>query len=164
VFFRLARDAQPFAPEAKLDGERKGEGQPTVAKGRLEELKHLEAGERALAAAYVEHAHGAEAVARFLRLGERHRQHAAILAERIVALGGAPKAEPDDYWILGDIADEATLIEAEQNALHAYHDHLLDFDPETMQLIRDRIIHEHENALDELTEEPPFTLDFLEHA
>ena len=147
-----------------MDAERKGEGSPTVARGRLEELKHLEAGERALAAAFVEHAHDADSVARFLRLGERHRQHALILAERIVALGGTPLADPDDYWILGDLADEVTLVEAEQNALHAYHDHLLDFDPDTARLIRDRIIDEHENALAELTEAPSSMLDFLEHA
>jgi len=130
----------------------------------VEELKHLEAGERALTAAYVEHARDTNAVARFLRLGERHRQHATLLCERIAALGGKPLAEPDDYWIHGDVANEATLIEAEENALHAYHDHLLDFDPETTQMIRDRIIHEHENALEELAEAPSSPLDFLEHA
>src|SRR5437773_5112564 len=123
-----------------LDAERKGEGSPTVARGRLEELKLFEAGERALAAAFVEHARDAGAVARFLRLGERHRQHAQLLGERIAVLGGTPLAQPDDFWILGDVADAAALAAAEENALHTYHDHLLDFDPETTRLIRDRII------------------------
>jgi hypothetical protein len=88
-----------------------------------------------------------------LHLAERHRRIAALLAERIVALGGVPDVDPDDQWILGPTHEYRTIRYAEESALRTYHDHLPDFDPETMRLVRDRILVEHEDTLALLTGE-----------
>src|SRR5437868_3813033 len=122
---------------------------PGLVAGRLEELKRLEAAERALADAFVDFARSAESGGRLLYLAERHRQIAALLlAERIVALGGQPDLDADDAWIIGRTDELDTIVYAEQAAQRTYHDHLVDFDPETMQLVRDRVLPEHEDTLE----------------
>src|SRR5262249_39850552 len=72
-FFSLARDAQPFASEGRLSAEGKGEGMPGLEAGRIEELRRLEASERALADAFIAYARTAEGGGRLLHLSERHR-------------------------------------------------------------------------------------------
>ena len=133
--------------------ERKDEGMPGLVAGRIEELKRLEAAERALADAFVSFARGAERGGRLLYLAERHRQIAALLAARVVALGGEPDLYADDAWIIGPTDRLDTIIYAEQAAQRTYHDHLLDFDPETMKLVRDRVLPDHEDTLELLTGE-----------
>jgi hypothetical protein len=133
--------------------ERKDEGMPELVAGRLEELKRLEAAERALAEAFVDFARRAESGGRLLYLAERHRQIAALLADRIVALGGEPDLDTDDAWIIGPTNELDTIVYAEQAAQRTYHDHLLDFDPVTMHLVRDRVLPEHEDTLELLTGE-----------
>jgi hypothetical protein len=137
-----------------LSDERKDEGVRGLVAGRVEELKRLEASERALAEAFVAFAQAAEGGGRMLHLAERHRQIAALLAERIVALGGAPDLYADDLWIIGPPHELATIVYAEKSAQRTYHDHLLDFDHDTMLLMRDRILPEHERTLELLTGEP----------
>jgi hypothetical protein len=136
-----------------LNKERKGEGPPELVAGRVEELRRLEASERALAEALVAYARQAEGGGRVLHLAERHRQIGELLAARIVALGGAPDVDPDDNWIIGAPEKIETIIYAEQAAQRTYHDHLVDLDTETMRLVRDRILPEHEDTLELLTGE-----------
>jgi hypothetical protein len=162
-FFHLARDAQPFVSEGRLSAERKGEGMPGLAAGRIEELRRLEAAERALADAFVAYARAAEGGGRLLHLSERHRRSAELLAGRIVALGGQPDIEPDDIWIIGPPDKLETIVYAEQAAQRTYHDHLLDMDPETMALVRDRILPEHEDTLALLTGERGLMQQSLEY-
>jgi hypothetical protein len=147
----LARDAQSFTSEGHVSDERKIEGAPDLVLGRIEELRRLEAGERALADALGDYARAAKGGGQLLHLADRHRQIAAQLAVRIVALGGQPAVDPDDQWILGPTHELRTIRYAEESALRTYHDHLADFDPETMALVRDRILVEHEDTLALLT-------------
>src|SRR4051812_27711864 len=153
AFFSLARDAQPFGSEGRLTAERKGEGMPGLVAGRIEELRRLEAAERALADAFVAYARAAEGGAQLLHLAERRWRIAELLAARITALGGQPEVDADDIWIIGAPDKLETIIYAEQAAQRTYHDHLLDLDPETMALVRDRILPEHEDTLEALTGE-----------
>ncbi|HEX8953984.1 MAG TPA: hypothetical protein VF997_23550 [Polyangia bacterium] len=88
-----------------------------------------------------------------MHLAERHREIAALLGARIVALGGQPDSEPDDAWIIGRPDELETIVYAEQAAQRTYHDHLLDLDPETMLLVRDRVLPAHEDTLEALTGE-----------
>ncbi|HEX6836230.1 MAG TPA: hypothetical protein VF334_06630 [Polyangia bacterium] len=88
-----------------------------------------------------------------LHLAERHFELAALLGRRITALGGRPEVEPDDQWIIGPPEEFDTIVYAEQAAVRTYHDHLLDLDPETMLLVRDRILPAHEDTLEALTGE-----------
>lgn len=148
--------------EAILDGERKHEGSHELVAGRIAELRHLEAGERGLAEAYNAYAHHADGATRFLGIAGRHLEHAALLAGRIEELGGHPALDGEDYWILHPPTSLAALIEAENAAHRGYHDHLLDLDPETMRLVRDRILAEHEDTLAQLTGERPDLLVSLE--
>jgi hypothetical protein len=149
--------------EADVVNERKDEGAQELVAGRLEELKRLEASERGLAEAIGAHAQAAEGGGRILYLAERHRRLAALKAERIVALGGRPDPDPDDLWIIGPTRSLTTLIYAEQAALRTYHDHLLDFEGETMRLVRDRIIPAHEDTLALLTGEEDRVELAMEH-
>ncbi len=134
----------------------KGEGTRGVVAGRVEELRGLEAAERGLADAFDAYARGAESDGRLLHLAERHRQLAALLAERIGALGSTPLAEPSDQWIVGPPDRRETILYAELSAQRTYHDHLLDMDPETLQLLRDRVLPAHEETLALLTAESLF--------
>ena len=136
-----------------MRSQRKGEGSRELVAGRIEELRRLEAAERALADAYVAFARASEGGGRFLHLSERRQKLAALLAERIVALGGVPDVEPDDQWIIGRAGELETIVFAEQAAQRTYHDHLLDLDPETMVIVRDRVLPDHEAALEALTGE-----------
>jgi hypothetical protein len=136
-----------------MKAEGKAEGPPVVVVGRIAELRRLEASERALADAYRDCAREHPAKARLLRLGERHRQHATLLAARVAELGGMPDVEADDQWILGRPEQLSTLLYAERTAQATYHDHLLDLDGKTLHLVRDVILPEHRAALDELIEE-----------
>lgn len=133
--------------------ERKAEGAPMVVSGRIEELRRFEAGERALVRAWSEHLRGVVGGGRFQFICERHRRHAELMAARIVALGGSPKVDPDDQWILGPPGELATLVWAEEEAQRAFHDHLIDFDPETLATLRDQILPEQEDIVQMLTGE-----------
>jgi len=142
------------AREADVETEGKPEGLPLPVAGRVEELRRLEAAERALGDAFADYARATTGGARLLYIAERHHRHAELLAERIRQLGGRPEVDPDDVWILGPTRDLQTLINAERQAHRTFHDHLVDLDPETRQLVRNRILPEHEQTLDELTGEP----------
>jgi hypothetical protein len=135
-----------------VSDERNGEGTRGLVAGRVEELKRLEASERGLAEAFVAFARAATGGGRMLHLAERHRSIAERLADRIVALGGQPDPYSDDLWIMGPTDEIETILYAEQAALRTYHDHLLDFDGDTMRLLRDRILPEHEETLALLTD------------
>jgi hypothetical protein len=137
--------------EADVTDERNDQGARGLVAGRVEELKGLEASERGLAEAFVAFARAATGGGRMLHLAERHRSIAELLAERIVSLGGEPDPYPDDLWIIGPTDEIETILYAEQAALRTYHDHLLDFDGETMRLVRDRILPDHDNTLELLT-------------
>lgn len=139
--------------EGGLNEERKGEGAREVVAGRVAELRKLEAAERALADALCAFARSAAGGGQMLHLAERHFELAALLGQRIVALGGKPEADPDDQWIIGRPEELDTIVYAEQAAVRTYHDHLLDLDPETMHLVRDRILPAHEDTLEALTGE-----------
>jgi hypothetical protein len=141
----------------------KVEGTPELAAGRVEELRRLEAAERALALAFTEFARASQGGARLLHFAERHRQHAALLAERIAALGGHTEVDPDDIWIIGKPTELATIAYAERTAQHTYHDHLLDFDAETRALVLKRILPELGDALEALTGERGLTMQSLEY-
>src|SRR5262245_7301558 len=123
-----------------MEGDRKAEGSYPLAAGRLEELRRLEASERALADAFTSYARAAPGGSRLLHHAARHRQHAEILAERLRQLGGEPAQYPDDIWIVGPSDHLDTLLFAEQKAHLTYRDHMMDFDPDTMRLVRDRIL------------------------
>jgi hypothetical protein len=135
-----------------------------VVTGRVEELRHLEACERALADAFTEYANSIRGGTRYLNVAENLRRHAVLVATRIIELGGRPEIEPDDQWILGPTDELGTLVLAEEMAQRTYHDHLLDFDPITMQLVRDRILPDHEAALELLTGEGGLMAHGPEHA
>jgi hypothetical protein len=133
--------------------ERKDEGAREVDAGRVAELRKLEASERALADALCAYARSAAGGGQMLHLAERHFGLAELLAQRIVALGGRAEVDADDLWIIGPPEELDTIVYAEQAAVRAYHDHLLDLDPETMLLVRDRILPAHEDTLEALTGE-----------
>lgn len=133
--------------------ERKDEGAREVVAGRVAELRKLEASERALADALCAFARSAAGGGQLLHLAERHFELAALLVKRIVALGGRPEVDPDDLWIIGRPEELDTIVYAEKAAVRTYHDHLLDLDPETMLLVRDRILPAHEDTLEALTGE-----------
>lgn len=136
-----------------VESERKPDAAFAAVRGRVEELRRLEACERALGDAYLARCGRAGGGARWRTLADRHRGHSERLAARIVELGGRPLADVDDQWIVRGRDPLTALLEAEQAALRTYHDHLLDFDPQTMRLVRDRILAEHEETLAELTGE-----------
>jgi len=136
---------------------------PEVVAGRIEELRRLEASERALSDAFVAYARSAEGGARLLHLSERHRNLSTLLAQRIVALGGQPDVEPDGAWIIGEPGELRTILYAEQAAQRTYHDHLIDMDPETQALVRERILPEHEDTLEALTGERGLMQQSLEY-
>ncbi len=121
-----------------------------VGRGRVEELKRLEAGERALADAWRDYAQSAPERWAACHMAERHRQHALTLAWRLLALDSEPNDSSDDEWINGPRGELQTLLDAEQAARLTYHDHLGDFDPRTCELIRERILPDHEALLAEL--------------
>lgn len=146
-----------------MDAERKHEGSHELVAGRIAELRHLEAGERGLAEAYNAYAHHADGATRFLGIAARHLEHAALLAARIEQLGGHPALDAEDYWILRPPTELAALIDAEHTAHRGYHDHLLDLDPDSMRLVRERILAEHEDTLAQLTGERSDLLVSLEH-
>jgi hypothetical protein len=147
----LARDEQSPNSEADVTDERNDQGARGLVAGRVEELRRLEASERGLAEAFVAFARTATGGGRMLHLAERHRSIAELLVERMAALGGEPDRYPDDLWIIGPTDEIETILYAEQTALRTYHDHLVDFDGDTLQLVRDRILPDHENTLELLT-------------
>lgn len=138
---------------AALYEEGKGEGAPEVVAGRVAELRKLEASERALADALCVYARSAPGGGQLLHLAERHRDMASLLGERVTALGGAPETDADDLWLIGKPEELETILFAEQAALRTFHDHLIDLDPETMRLVRDRVLPTHEQTLEALTGE-----------
>jgi hypothetical protein len=131
----------------------KTEATQVVPRGRIEELKRLEASERALADAWSYFARSSPDRWAACTLAERHRQHALALAWRLMALGDEPSYAVDDEWIQGPRDRLETLVHAEQLARLTYHDHLGDFDPRTMELIRERILPDHEALLEELVDD-----------
>lgn len=141
----------------------KAEGAHGVVTGRLEELRRLEAAERALADAFVAYARAAEGGSQLLHLSERHRQIAQLLADRIVALGGSPDVYPDDQWLIGAPEKLETIVYAEQAAQRTYHDHLLDMDPDTQKIVRDHVLPAHESTLELLTGEGGLMQQSLEY-
>ena len=136
-----------------MRAEGKSEGPPLVVQGRIEELRRLQASERALADAYRAAAGMIEGGRRLLAIAERHRISADELSERLVAIGGVPRSDGDDEWILGRPEQLSTLTYAERTAIATWHDHLLDLDEETKRLVLERVLPAHQRALDELTEE-----------
>jgi len=130
-----------------------------VVVGRIAELRRLEACERGLADAYAAYGMQARRDMRWATLRERHLAHAAILAMRIRELGGEPTDDSDDEWILGSPSELSTIVFAEHAALRTYHDHLLDLDPESMTLVRERILPSHEQTLAELVGERDFAME-----
>jgi len=96
---------------------------------------------------------------RWVSLRERHLGHAALLALRIRELGGEPRDDGDDEWILGPTHVLSTLIRAEQAAYRTYHDHLSDFDATTLALVRERILPSHELTLAQLVGERDLALE-----
>jgi hypothetical protein len=142
--------------------EGKVEGAPVVVSGRIEELRRFEAGERALVRAWGEHVRCVAGGTRFQSIVERHRRHAELLAERIAALGGNPRIDPDDQWIVGPVTALSTLVWAEARAQRAFHDHLIDLDPGSMALVRDVVLPEHEDIVEALTGERRPMLEGME--
>jgi hypothetical protein len=109
---------------------------------QIEELKHLEQCERALANAYRFHAPLPELPEdELLAIARQHLEHAAILRGRIVALGGEPGSAADYSWVTG--RDLHGLIVAERRALATYHDHLTDLDPASARMVEEHILHDH---------------------
>ena len=115
--------------------------------GRIEELRRLEAAERGLTRAFVQFARAAGSDGRLLHLAEQHRRTAELLAERLTELGGETDLDADDQWIVGPTDRLDTILFAEESARRTYHDHLFDLDPETMRLVRERILPVHEETL-----------------
>jgi hypothetical protein len=113
---------------------------------RLLELRHLVRCERGLAAAYRD-ARGVAGVPdrRLAELERHHLEHAELLLARIDALGGRRDEDVEDLWVTGDDARHFAI--AEHASLATYHDHLLDLDAETAEVVRNRIIPEHAAAL-----------------
>src|SRR5262249_2527393 len=151
---RLARPAQPCRGMASQENLERPQ---MVVPGRIVELGRLQACERGLADAYAAYGQHVDDP-RWYTLRERHLAHAAILALRIRELGGEPSEDSDDEWIMGPARELATIVLAEHLALRTYHDHLLDLDPESVTLVRERIMPAHERTLAELTGEQDFTL------
>ncbi len=114
---------------------------------RLSELKHLEQCERALADAYRFHPPLPAGLAEheLLLIAKHHLEHAAMLRGRIVALGGVPNEEPDDFWLTG--FDVTALLRAERASLASYHDHLTDMDSATARLVQDFVMNDHAWAM-----------------
>jgi hypothetical protein len=146
-FFSLARIAQNSTSEVLLAGQGKNEGAPGLVTGRIEELRRLEAAERALAQAFVEFTRATRHDGQLLHLAEQHRRTSELLAERLTQLGGEAYADPDDQWIVGPTDRLDTIVFAEESARRTYHDHLLDLDPDTMRLVRERVLPVHEETL-----------------
>ena len=134
-----------------MNEERKGEGSRELVAGRVEELRKLEAAERALAEAVLVYARSAAGGGQLLHLAERHSEMAKLLAHRIEALGGKPDIDSDDLWIIGPAHELETIVFAEEAAQRTYHDHLIDLDAETARLVRTRILPAHEDTLAALT-------------
>jgi len=130
-----------------------------VVAGRIAELQRLAACERGLAEAYATYGLRGRRDLRWVALRERHLGHAAILAMRVRELGGEPTDDSDDEWIIGSPSDLSTIVFAEHAALRTYHDHLLDLDPESMTLVRERILPSHEQTLAELVGERDFAME-----
>lgn len=130
-----------------MAGERKNEAVRGLAAGRIEEIRRLEAAERGLTKAFLEFARASGSDGRLLHLAEQHRRTAELLADRLAALGAKTDLEPDDQWIVGPSDRLDTILFAEESARRTYHDHLLDLDPETMRLVRERILPVHEETL-----------------
>jgi hypothetical protein len=142
--------------EAVVDQDGKSEAPSVVVDGLVVELQHLEACERGLAEAYDTYERVAEQGPGVGHLSERHRRHAAWLASRLRAMGAATLPAGDDEWLTGPPDQLRNLIYGEHAATRTYHDHLTDFDPETLRLIRNHILPEQEQTLAELTgEEAP---------
>lgn len=133
--------------------QRKAEPAYVVGGGRIEELKGLEAGERALAEAWMQFACARADRWELRRVAELHRRHSVQLAWRIEALGGEPAYEPNDQWITNRPLTLQSLVAAEEQARLTYHDHLLDLDPESIELVRNRVLPEQERLVQELTGE-----------
>jgi len=126
--------------------------EPTVDEprwGRIEELRRLERCERGLAHAYRQRARAAPVyeAERLREAAEQHVWHADLLRRRMEALGGRGTEERDDDWIARALHCEDPLRAAERESIAVYHDHLGDFDPTTAELVRDRILADHERAL-----------------
>jgi hypothetical protein len=105
----------------------------------VEELVRLERCERGLSEAYVR--------AGLVEEAALHRHHSELLRARIEALGGEVAEDPDDDWLWRRAAGDEALRLAEHESIAIYHDHLIDFDPETRAVVRDRILPEHERLL-----------------
>jgi hypothetical protein len=146
-FFSLARDAQLPTSEVLLIGERKNEAARGLVTGRIEELRRLEAAERGLARAFGEFTRAAGRNGELLHLAEQHRRTSELLAERLSQLGGDAYADPDDQWVVGPADRLETIVHAEQSARRTYHDHLVDLDPDTMRLVRERVLPVHDETL-----------------
>jgi hypothetical protein len=113
---------------------------------RLQELDHLERCERTLAGAYRFHEPIAGVPEATLQhIAQQHLEHARLLRERIIELGGTPSDELDDAWISS--SDLVGLRRAERHALATFHDHLTDFDHTTAHAIREHLIPAHLEAL-----------------
>lgn len=122
--------------------------------GLVTELQHLEACERGLATAYDAYQRQAEDGPGLGHLADCHRRHARWLASRLAALGAEPLPEADDEWVMGPGHILGSLVYGEYACARTYHDHMGDFDTETLALIRNRILPEQEDLLTELTGEP----------
>jgi hypothetical protein len=147
----LARVAHRLVLEVPV-AERRTEAFVAV---RAEELRRLERCERALAETYRRQARGSERPdeewRQLQRIAARYFAHAQLLGERLLALGGCPDLGGDDQWILGDPGERETLARAERLALATYHDHLIDHDEETRELISEVILPGHRQSLGYLT-------------
>jgi hypothetical protein len=127
-----------------------GKTEDILVDGQVVELQHLEACERGLADAYDIYQRRAEHGPGLGHLADIHRRHARWLAGRLEALGGQPLPETDNEWLGGPADQLRSLVVAEHAAARTYHDHLGDFDVETLNLIRDRILPEQEELLSDL--------------
>lgn len=138
--------------------EREDEAARQARRVKIEELRHLEMCERALAFAYRRHPRIAGVSERELeRIALRHFEHAALLRGRLTVLGGRPSTLIDDVWLTG--MGLWALAQAERRSLDVYHDHLTDLDEESARLIAGFILPDHLAAIDLLTgeaeERPP---------
>jgi hypothetical protein len=147
-------------PRASLVGRRSGVLNPFAPHGvRLEELRDLEASERALGLLYLRYSTRATRRRQWLqRMARQQLIHAQLLRARRTDLGAPPDEDPllvsfDDPWIRGTPDDPETLLRSLYAAVASYHDHLIDHDPETATLMRERILLDHEQALAELEQD-----------
>jgi len=131
----------------------KNEASHGLAMGRIAELRRLEAAERGLARAILEFGRASGRDGNLFRAVERHRRISEMLAARVTALGGQIDVDPDDQWIVGPTDRIETILYAEHSAQRTYHDHLLDLDPETLRLVRERILPAHEDTLELLEQQ-----------